>query len=184
MSVQKTVPGFGLFLLSIVMLMPSVLWRCWLGVGKGIRPVKIWLIRCCRGYPLEQSANSLHMVPLMPLPPPHVCFCKIQNGLSFWYRLTWVVPDKPPLQHTLAQRAVTLAQSSKVQPTCLQLVGETLVYRTVTNMLATRWLDVRDDTSVFVALHVCGNWVSCWQPVAASSESYIWHATQCTIVIP
>ena len=22
------------------------------------------------------------------------CFGKIQNGLSFWYRLIWVVPDK------------------------------------------------------------------------------------------
>ena len=37
---------------------------------------------------------SLHMVQLMPLRPHHVCFSKIQNGLSFWYRLTWVVPDK------------------------------------------------------------------------------------------
>jgi len=27
-------------------------------------------------------------------------------------------------------------------------------------------------------------WVSCWQPAAASSELYIWHATQCAIVIP
>ena len=40
------------------------------------------------------SANRLHMVQLMPLPPHHVCFSKIQNGLSFWYRLTWVVLDK------------------------------------------------------------------------------------------
>ena len=30
----------------------------------------------------------------LPLPPHHVCFRKIQNGLSFWYQLTWVVPDK------------------------------------------------------------------------------------------
>jgi len=37
---------------------------------------------------------SLHMVQLMPLPPHHVCFSKIQNGLSFRYQLTWVVPDK------------------------------------------------------------------------------------------
>ena len=68
---------------------PSALWRCWLGVRKGIRPVKIRLMRCWRGYLLQRSANSLHMVQLMPLPPHHVCFSKIQNGLSFWYRLTW-----------------------------------------------------------------------------------------------
>ena len=36
----------------------------------------------------ERSANSLHMVQLMPLPPHHVCFSKIQNGLPL------VVPDK------------------------------------------------------------------------------------------
>ena len=30
-----------------------------------------------------------HMVQLIPLPPHHLCFSKIQNGLSFWYQLTW-----------------------------------------------------------------------------------------------
>ena len=40
------------------------------------------------------SGAKLHMVQLMPRPPRHVCFSKIQNGLSFWYRLAWVVPDK------------------------------------------------------------------------------------------
>jgi len=29
---------------------PSVLWRCWLGVRKGIRPVKNWVVGCWRGY--------------------------------------------------------------------------------------------------------------------------------------
>ena len=82
-----------LFLLSRNV-MPSVLWCCWLGVRKSIRPVKIWLMRCWHGYLLQQSANSLHMVQLMPLSPHHVCFCKIQNGLSFWYWLTLVIPDK------------------------------------------------------------------------------------------
>jgi len=45
-------------------------------------------MRCWRGYLLERSADSLHMVQLMPLPPYHVCFSKVLNGLSFWYRLT------------------------------------------------------------------------------------------------
>ena len=30
--------------------LPSVLWRCWLGGRKGIRPVKNWLVGCWRGY--------------------------------------------------------------------------------------------------------------------------------------
>jgi len=36
-----------LFFLDIV---PSVLWRCWLGGRKGIRPVKNWVVRCWCGY--------------------------------------------------------------------------------------------------------------------------------------
>ena len=53
--------------------LPSVLWRCWLGGRKGIRPVKNmeWrgagVVIC-----LERGANDLHMVQLMPLPPRHL----------------------------------------------------------------------------------------------------------------
>ena len=34
----------------IIDIMPSVLWRCWLGGRKGIRPVKNWVVGCWRGY--------------------------------------------------------------------------------------------------------------------------------------
>ena len=30
--------------------LPSVLWHCWLGGRKGIRPVKNWVLGCWRGY--------------------------------------------------------------------------------------------------------------------------------------
>jgi len=51
--------------------MPSVLWRCWLGGRKGIRPVKTewWgtgMVIC-----LQRGANDLYIVQLMPLPPHH-----------------------------------------------------------------------------------------------------------------
>ena len=74
------------------MLLPSVLWRCWLGGRKGILPVKTewWgagVVIC-----LERDAD-LHMAQLMPLPLTVSCFSKI----PFWYRLTRVVPDKGPL---------------------------------------------------------------------------------------
>jgi len=42
---------------------------------------------------LEQGAD-LHMALQMPLPLTVSCFSKIQIGLPFWYRLTWVPP--PP----------------------------------------------------------------------------------------
>ena len=45
---------------------------------------------------LEQGAD-LHMAQLIPLPLTVSCFSKIQIGLPFWYRLTWVVLEKGPL---------------------------------------------------------------------------------------
>jgi len=44
----------------------------------------------------EQGAD-LHMAQLMPLPLTVSCSSKIQIGLPFWYWLTWVVPEKGPL---------------------------------------------------------------------------------------
>ena len=45
---------------------------------------------------LEQCAD-LHMAQLMLLPLTVFCLIKFQMVLLFWYRLTWVVPDKGPL---------------------------------------------------------------------------------------
>ena len=66
-----------------------VLWRCWLGGRKGIRPVKKldwWgasMVIC-----LERDAD-LHMAQLMPLPLADSFFSKIQIGFTF------LVPDHP-----------------------------------------------------------------------------------------
>jgi len=59
-----------------------VLWRCWLGGRKGIRPVKSewWgagVVIC-----LERGAD-LHTAQLMPLPLTVSCFSKIQIGFTF-----------------------------------------------------------------------------------------------------
>jgi len=42
---------------------------------------------------LELGAD-LHLAQLMQLPLTVSCFSKIQIGSTFWYRLTWVVPEK------------------------------------------------------------------------------------------
>ena len=63
--------------------LPSVLWHCWLGGRKGIRPVKKtewWgagMVIC-----LERDAD-LHMAQLMPLPLTVCCFSKIQIDFTF-----------------------------------------------------------------------------------------------------
>jgi len=35
---------------TYLLTVPSVLWHCWLGGRKGIRPVKTWVVGCWRGY--------------------------------------------------------------------------------------------------------------------------------------
>ena len=62
-------------------ILPSVLWRCWLGGRKGIRPVKNW-VGAGMAICLERSAD-LHMVQLMPLPLTVSCFSEIQIGFTF-----------------------------------------------------------------------------------------------------
>jgi len=72
-----------IFFLFGQILMPSVLWRCWLGGRKGIRPVKNWVVGCWRGICLEQGADLHFMVQLMPLPLTVSCSSKIQIGFIF-----------------------------------------------------------------------------------------------------
>jgi len=62
--------------------LPSVLWRCWLGGRKGIRPVKTELWGAGVVTYLQRGAD-LHMAQLMPLPLTVSCFSKIQIGFTF-----------------------------------------------------------------------------------------------------
>ena len=82
---------------SVVCTLPSVLWHCWLGGRKGIRPVKnlnsevlAWLSVCSEVqtciWPSWYHCRSLSLAPV-----------KSRLVLPFWYRLTRVVPDKGPL---------------------------------------------------------------------------------------
>ena len=76
---------------------PSLLWRCWLGGRKGIRPVKklsgevlAWLsvwseVQTC----ICSSWCHCHSLSLASV--------KSRLVLPFWYRLTWVEPEKRPL---------------------------------------------------------------------------------------
>ena len=73
---------FCLHLLKRESDLPSVLWRCWLGGRKGIRPVKNWVVRCWRGY-LSWARCRLAYAHLMPLPLTVSCFSKIQIGFTF-----------------------------------------------------------------------------------------------------
>jgi len=64
------------------MLRPSVIWHCWLGSRKGIRPVKNLSGGVLAWLCLEWCAD-LHMAQLMPLPRSVSCFSKIRIGFTF-----------------------------------------------------------------------------------------------------
>jgi len=77
----------------VLLTVPSVLRRFWLGDRKGIQPVKTewWgagMVIC-----LERGAD-LHMAQLMPLPLTVIASVKSRLVLPYWYRLTWVVAEK------------------------------------------------------------------------------------------
>ena len=77
-----------------------MLWYCWLGVRKSIRPVKIerWgisVVIC-----LDRGADCLHMVQLMPLhpkTPSSLASFKSRLVLPFWHWLTQIIWEKRPL---------------------------------------------------------------------------------------
>ena len=88
--------GMG-FLNTYCYLLPSVLWRCWLGGRKGIRPVKNWVVGCWRGY----LSGATCRLAYSPADATATCclFASVKSRLvlPFWYRLTRVVPEKGPL---------------------------------------------------------------------------------------
>ena len=77
-----------------ISLLPSVLWRCWLGGRKRIRPVKNRVVRCWCGY---LSGAKCRLIQLMSLPLTVSCFSKIQIGFTFLVPASRAVLDKGPL---------------------------------------------------------------------------------------
>jgi len=76
--------------------LPSVLWCCWLGGRKGIRPVKDWVVGCWRGY-LSGASCRLAYGPADATVTHCLASVKSRLILPFWYRLTRVVLDTGPL---------------------------------------------------------------------------------------
>ena len=88
------------------MTLPSVLWRCWLAVRKGIQPEKTERWSAGVAICLERGAD-LHMAQLMPLPLTVSCFSRIQTGFTF------LVPAHPrsPGQRAVKRVCVCVTES-------------------------------------------------------------------------
>ena len=91
-----SVPFVYMYIFYQLLVIPPVLWRCWLGGRKGIRPVKNWVVGFWRGYlsgarcKLAYGASWCHCHSLS------LASVKSRSVLPFWYRLTRVVPEKGP----------------------------------------------------------------------------------------
>jgi len=72
--------------------MPSLLWRCWLGGRKGIRPVKNWVVGYWHGY-MSGARCRLAYCHSLPL----ACFSKIQIGFTFLVLAHTGSPGQRPL---------------------------------------------------------------------------------------
>jgi len=63
-----------------------------LGGRKSIQPVKIWNDKALAWFYLEQGANDLHIVQLMPLPPRHLL---LQQNPEWFILLVPAYPGCP-----------------------------------------------------------------------------------------
>jgi len=75
-------------LLYFVYGLPSVLWQCWLGDRKGIRPVKNWVVGCWHGClsgarcrlasgPTDATATHCHSPGIRAIKRVHVVLCMV-----------------------------------------------------------------------------------------------------------
>ena len=114
-SASRLLPCASAIITSTIYCVCQVLWRCWLGSRKGIRPVKKtewWgagMVIC-----LQRGAD-LHMAQLMPLPLTVSCFSKIQIGF------TLLVPAHPGSPGKRAVKRVYVCVCVKMTSVCVEL---------------------------------------------------------------
>ena len=149
-NVISALRGHGIFHDAVCDTLPSVLWRCWLGGRKGIRPVKNfeW---CSTGVVicLERDAD-LHMAQLKPLPLTVSCFSKIQIGFTF------LVPAHPGSPGHRAVKWVCVCVCMRDVMWCIELMG--------CNLFAS-WLLILAQNMYFISVHphICNGikWNKC-----------------------
>ena len=93
--------------------LPSVLWHCWLSVGKSIWPVKYWVMRCWRGYLSGARCRWFACGPADATAIPIIsCFIKIHVGITFLVPAYSVVLEKRLINGCLFVCKLSIALSA------------------------------------------------------------------------
>jgi len=85
------------FLSKGIITLPSVLWHCWLGGRKSIRPVKNWVVGVLSWLSVWSEVQTYIWPSWRHCHSLSLASVKSRLVLPFWYQLTRVVPDKGPL---------------------------------------------------------------------------------------
>ena len=132
---------------------------------------------------LERGAD-LHMAQWMPLPLTVSCFSKIQIGLPFWYRLTWVVPEKGPLNVYVCVyiSAANLAFSAVIFWTACMNMSHII---TVFLQHFPPWCSLESTTMETASVHQCTageeqfslemSWSAMYSAISDDATSRQWH---------
>ena len=94
------------------MIQCSVLWRCWLGGRKSIRPVKNWVEGCWCGY--LSGARCRLAYDQLPLPLTVSRFSEIQIGFTFLVPAHLGSPGQRPLNGCVCIRACDTAVNTGI----------------------------------------------------------------------
>jgi len=131
----------GFVCIIAVCFCPSVLWRCWLGGRKGIRPVKNWVWGAGMVICYLEWGADLHLAQVMPLPLTVSSFSKIQIGFTFLVLAHPGSPRQRAVKRVCVCIAVCFAcTEQKVINACcaVEVVGLCICFRYVHSVSAIR----------------------------------------------
>jgi len=148
---------------------PPVLWHCWLGDRKGIWPVKkvsggmlawfsVWSeVQTCM-WPSWCHCHSLSLA-------------SVKSGLvlPFWYWLTWVVPEKGPLNGCVCV-CVCVCVCACVRACVRACVYGSLHLADVFRSASVRWAD-----AALICRFVRVSWRKCFEtPSSEKTHEHVW----------
>jgi len=171
--------------------MSSVLWRCWLGDRKGIRPVKTewWgagVVMC-----LERGAD-FHMAQLMSLPLTVSCFSKIQIGFTFLVPAHLGSPGKRAVKRVcvcvFVQMTVKCCITSSTSMvhlhlTILRHIQTQTTAVSLLQLITGKWYDVTTNIVLSVSPTMTRCQVLCklWQPIYISLCVHTFTSVSCKL---